>query len=429
MSDPTQTVHIELEEAEVEALLREPDECQHDHGAHRDGPCYGCARFDAEKKLRGAKRAALSSSPEQGGEGEPWAPEPDVDLDPMSGMGAHEAWQDGWAKGHAATQPPAPALSDEQRRRLKLIAHRLDALARELPPCLPRRDCEEEAAFLRTLASQEQGECKRCGGRGEIERPVPHFGTEEDDWIPCPDCQPSERRRWTIYVCPRGHVDSSTLRNVCWACYPGGKGPAEQVAVEVMPVSDHRSVVERLEGERNQRLKVPGGHNPEEVEKLAAEYAEWSSDKPFAERHPKNQEFWRNVARVLLTAQAEGFPPPNRQATSLIHKAIEEFEERAERALEYRDACGDRAKRLRCEQVADANRSAVSFLRDELSSPPEHRAEGRERQEKLAACDALDAAIQAAHQAAAEGKPPDAVARQAREAADEQRKRSLGIVG
>lgn len=27
-----------------------------------------------------------------------------------------------------------------------------------------------------------------CGGRGEVERPAPHFGTEEDDWIPCPGC-------------------------------------------------------------------------------------------------------------------------------------------------------------------------------------------------------------------------------------------------
>jgi hypothetical protein len=32
-------------------------------------------------------------------------------------------------------------------------------------------------------------ECERCGRRGEIERPAPHTGTEEDDWIPCPACR------------------------------------------------------------------------------------------------------------------------------------------------------------------------------------------------------------------------------------------------
>jgi len=39
---------------------------------------------------------------------------------------------------------------------------------------------------------EEQGDCERCGGREEIERPAPHYGTEEVDWIPCPDCTGKE---------------------------------------------------------------------------------------------------------------------------------------------------------------------------------------------------------------------------------------------
>lgn len=52
------------------------------------------------------------------------------------------------------------------------------------------------------------------------------------------------------------------------------------------------------------------------------------------------------------------------RANEVIHKAIEEFEKRAERALEYRDLCApsDRPRRLRHEQVANANSSAASFL-------------------------------------------------------------------
>ncbi len=157
--------------------------------------------------------------------------------------------------------------------------------------------------------------------------------------------------------------------------------------------SDHRSVVERLEGERDLQ-------------------------KGRAEDNFKGS--------VELREALDRLEAERDQATSLIHKAIEEFEGRAERAEAEEEGPGG------CEgdtSTKKTYREAASFLRDELSSPPEHQAEGRERQEKLAACDALDAAIQAAHQAAAEGKPPDAVARQAREAADEQRKRSLGIVG
>lgn|GEM_PF-4162302 len=38
-----------------------------------------------------------------------------------------------------------------------------------------------------------------------------------------------------VYVCERGHVDTSTLRNVCWQCFPTGRGPATQQVVEVVP--------------------------------------------------------------------------------------------------------------------------------------------------------------------------------------------------
>lgn len=55
-------------------------------------------------------------------------------------------------------------------------------------------------------------------------------------------------KRWTIYRCPKGHVDTSTLRNVCWACYPGGRGPAEQVAIEVVEAAEY----DRLREERDE---------------------------------------------------------------------------------------------------------------------------------------------------------------------------------
>lgn len=45
----------------------------------------------------------------------------------------------------------------------------------------------------------------------------------------------------------------------------------------------------------------------EQEERLATEYAEWSSEMPFADRHKKNQEFWLRVARILLIARDEGF--------------------------------------------------------------------------------------------------------------------------
>ena len=135
MSNPTQTVHIELERDEANALIAGSE------GRNEPPPL-----IPARRKLHEALHAALSSSPEQGGEGQSWAPEPDVDLDPMHGRGAHEAWQDGWAKGHAAAaQPPAPALSDEGREKIGRLAEMLEALG-----CEP----DKWPTFLRTLASR-----------------------------------------------------------------------------------------------------------------------------------------------------------------------------------------------------------------------------------------------------------------------------------
>lgn len=57
-----------------------------------------------------------------------------------------------------------------------------------------------------------------------------------------------------------------------------------------------------------QRLIIPEcNHAPEDVEKLAKAYAEWSSDTPWDERNSYNQEHWRKVARVVLSIQADRF--------------------------------------------------------------------------------------------------------------------------
>lgn len=90
--------------------------------------------------------------------------------------------------------------------------------------------------------------------------------------------------------------------------------------------------------ERDARLKVPaqGNFTDEEVEALAAAYAEWSSDKPFSERHEKHQEFWRKVARFLLTAQADGFLRDQARKQAL-EEVAEEFAERGTRAFVARE--------------------------------------------------------------------------------------------
>ena len=89
--------------------------------------------------------------------------------------------------------------------------------------------------------------------------------------------------------------------------------------------SDHRSVVERLEGERDKYLEL------------------MHRAKQFAGQ--------KNGERGAALLERD-------QATALIHKAIEEFERRAEGYAE--------------ETVGPfAYRDCAAFLRDLLSSPPE----------------------------------------------------------
>lgn len=129
--------------------------------------------------------------------------------------------------------------------------------------------------------------------------------------------------------------------------------------------------VEKLREQLDERLRVPtldspalsSAVTPGRVDELATRYAEWSSDRPFPDRHPKSQEFWRKVARVLLVAQAEGWaliPPFGPDTASRVSQAVceelaEEFEERGHRATKgrrivWRDAaaqCRERAAELR----------------------------------------------------------------------------------
>ena len=44
--------------------------------------------------------------------------------------------------------------------------------------------------------------------------------------------------RWTIHVCPKGHKSlEPPLDGVCWKCWPGGQGPAEEhIAIRVAEV-------------------------------------------------------------------------------------------------------------------------------------------------------------------------------------------------
>ena len=80
----------------------------------------------------------------------------------------------------------------------------------------------------------------------------------------------SERHgKWPrrLWICDKGHVDTSTLNGVCWQCYPGGKRTWEpgrprqtepnQRHVDVVPVDDEF-------GDRPV-LFVHTDHNPDEV--------------------------------------------------------------------------------------------------------------------------------------------------------------------
>lgn len=61
--------------------------------------------------------------------------------------------------------------------------------------------------------------------------------------------------RVTLYVCPRRHVTTqSGSRLVCWSCFPGGRGPGEQVPVEYVPVVSSGGIEEAVE-----RVRALGG--------------------------------------------------------------------------------------------------------------------------------------------------------------------------
>ena len=134
-------------------------------------------------------------------------------------------------------------------------------------------------------------------------------------------------RRWVALICKRcGGISDGPVDTQDGTCECPDEAPGllyEPVAV--MPVSDHRSVVERLEA--------------------------------------KSERQAQNIAPLFRRA---------RRAETLIHKAIEEFERRAEFQREeaarkdmiqpYRERCAARSATL--EEIA-------SFLRDQFSSPPE----------------------------------------------------------
>lgn len=178
MPDRTQTLSVELTQDEIEALLREPEECRHDHGPHRDGPCYGCTLFDAQKKLR----AVSLSQPEHQGDGREQLRELAEDLESQAGQAfkqCHPAIPttpaEGEAKGEGEgfataanairelldampAQPPAPALSDEVAQRVVVDFLTDWRFCPVSTAANPSRSCLEDAAkqLLDALASREQ---------------------------------------------------------------------------------------------------------------------------------------------------------------------------------------------------------------------------------------------------------------------------------
>jgi len=134
----------------------------------------------------------------------------------------------------------------------------------------------------------------------------------------------SDQRRWTICANCATVVEIED-EGAC-DCLLHGETPDR---ILVMPVSDHRSVVERLEGERDR----------------------------FVGLYEQTQE------------QADFYEGQVNQATALIHRAIEEFERRADDL----DAQAGLEHTSRPSFAGSFYREAASFLRDQLSSPPENR--------------------------------------------------------
>jgi len=182
MPDPTQTLSVEL--AAIPAILKAMSL------AEKDAMQLTSAEEDACLEFEDKLRDALSSSPEQGGEtGDCWVifkndlgngveSGPDIEPEKQGLSGAewakaakvrvmrvldHQRYAlrvSAWIADLEArvAQPPTPALSDEEREWCERIAHRLEVLGLRQSESLIKRRYEDEAAFLRTLAPQEQGE-------------------------------------------------------------------------------------------------------------------------------------------------------------------------------------------------------------------------------------------------------------------------------
>jgi hypothetical protein len=167
--------------------------------------------------------------------------------------------------------------------------------------------------------------------------------------------------------------------------------------------SDHRSVVERLEGElekaedrfefcdncqrpsREEDLKTIWCRDAESGEQVDARIClvcrlEAERDQAVERRREIESKLESGYAFCHPESDCEGL----RRAfatTALIHKAIEEFEERAED--ESREAVRKdvtQPYRERCSARSATLEEATSFLRDQLSSLPEHQAEGRDEE-------------------------------------------------
>lgn len=132
---------------------------------------------------------------------------------------------------------------------------------------------------------------------------------------------------------------SNRVERFEWLGVSEGLDPVPEVGTMLVLESDHRSVVERLEGERD----------------ACADEAD------------------------RLNAMAQDANRRADQATALIHKAIEEFEKRAREQEQLVTEGGLPNQIERHEAAQGAFEASAELLRNQLASPPEHQAEGRER--------------------------------------------------
>lgn len=178
MSDHTQTLSVELEPLEVEALLAN---------------CGAAISWTAIRSVGGDEafepaldklRTALAQPEHQGDEGKAdWQSLAQVEREGrQAAEELAEDRRDALVEKNdriielerrcveLRRQPPASVLSDEERERLEDIAEHVDWVTETFTKDLRRK---EDAAFLRNLASQEQG-----GGRQEAIPPAPLFSDE-----------------------------------------------------------------------------------------------------------------------------------------------------------------------------------------------------------------------------------------------------------